>query len=280
MMRALIWMSLLVGAWAAAHSAGAQWIEKPGRGWIQVAVYRHDTSTLFDENGAREEIFNDGHAVTTSLFVTAAGGLLRGVDAWIQLPFHHLVFEDNLDRRRRTGVGDPRIFVRVGPELFGLRAVPISVRTGIKLVGGDFPVDAEIIPLGEGQKDWEAMVEAGYSFHPAPTYMLGWIGYRWRETNDEAAWKPGNEGFAYLAAGGTLLRAQWKLALEGWRGESPVIQGFLIPSARREMLQIFPTVGWPVGPGVIELGLRVPLAGRNLPTGSAIVLGYFTRWSF
>lgn len=280
MMGALIRAVLFAVASVAVSSAHAQWIEKTGSGWIHAAVYRHETSTVFDENGSREEIFNNGDAETTSLFVTAAGGLYRGVDTWIQLPLHHLIFEDNLDRRRRTGVGDPRIFVRVGPELFGLPPVSVAVRAGVKLVGGDFPVDAEIIPLGEGQRDWEAMLEAGYSFYPFPAYMMGWIGYRWRETNDETSWKPGDESFAYLAAGGTLLRAQWKVALEGWRGESPVIQGFSIPSARREMLQVFPTVGWPIGPGALELGVRVPLAGRNLPTGPAVVLGYFTRWAF
>lgn len=263
-----------------AHSALAQWIEKPGTGWIQTSLYRHETSSVFDETGSRNEIFNEGHAETTSLFITAAAGVVRGVDTWIQVPFHRLIFDDNLDRRLRTGIGDPRIYVRAGPEVFGLRPIPVAVRAGVKLVGGDFPVDAEIIPLGEGQRDWELLLEAGYSFHPLPAYMMSWIGYRWRETNDEADWKPGDEAFAYLAAGGTLRRLQWKLAVEGWLGESPLIQGFSIPSARREMLQIFPTLGLPVGPGAIEFGLRLPLAGRNLPTGAALFIGYFTRWSF
>ncbi len=276
----LFCLPLVAIFWFATDSAFAQWIEKPGSGWIQAAVYRHETSTLFDETGSRRGIFSDGHAETTSLFVTVAGGLYRGVDAWFQLPVHHLIFEDNLDRRIRTGVGDPRIYLRAGPELFGLRAVPVAVRAGVKLVGGDFPVDAEIIPLGEGQRDWEMMLEAGFSFYPIPAYMMGWIGYRWRETNDEAAWKPGDETFAYLAGGGTIGRAPWKIAVEGWLGSPAIIQGISIRSARREILQIYPSVGWPIGPGAVELGLRVPLAGRNLPAGPAIVVGYFAQWSF
>lgn len=279
-MRFATWTLIVAAVSIVVPCSHAQWIEKPGAGWIHVAVYRHQTSTLFDENGSREAIFNSGHAETTSLFVTAAGGLVRGLDAWVQLPVHHLVFEDNLDNRRRTGVGDPRLFVRFGPGLFGLHSVPVAGRAGVKFVGGDFPIDAEIIPLGEGQRDWEVMLEAGASFHPFPAYAMGWVGYRWRETNEAAAWKPGNETFAYLAAGGSVQRANWKIAIEGWRGEAPLIQGFSIPSARREMLHVFPTVGWAVGPGAVELGLRVPLAGRNLPTGPAFVLGYFTRWSF
>lgn len=279
-MRSLSCIVLYLLLATTATSSYAQWSEKPAEGWIHAAVYRQQTSTLFDETGSREAIFNNGQAETTSLFITAAGGLARGVDAWIQLPFHHLLFEDNLDRRRRTGVGDPRLFLRIGPELFGLHGAPVAIRSGVKLVGGDFPVDAEIIPLGEGQRDWELMLEAGASFYPVPLYVMGWAGYRWRETNDEADWKPGNEAFAYLASGGTVFNVQWKIAIEGWRGETPIIQGFAIPSARREMIQIFPTAGWEIGPGALELGLRVPITGRNLPAGRSVVLGYFTRWSF
>ncbi|MEX0600178.1 MAG: hypothetical protein WD205_06025 [Rhodothermales bacterium] len=259
-------------------AASAQWVEDPGTGWIHAALFRHETSSVYDETGSRKEIFNDGHATTISLFITGALGLFRGVDAWVQVPVHRLAFDDNLDDRLRTGIGDPRIFLRAGPELLGLNAIPVAVRGGVKFVGGYFPIDAEIIPLGEGQRDWEVMLEAGRSFFPAPLYVMGWIGYRWRETNVEADWKPGDETFGYAAVGGTLGPAQWKFAVEGWRGEPPLIQGLSISSARREMLQIFPTVGWPVGPGVVEAGLRVPLAGRNLPTGPALVLGYFARW--
>ncbi len=65
--------------------------------------------------------------------------------------------------------------------------------------------------------------------------------------------------------------------LEGWSGASPIIQGIVIASARQSILQLLPTTGWRVGPGALEAGLRVPLAGRNLPAGPALSLGYFLR---
>ena len=44
---------------------------------------------------------------------------------------------------------------------------------------------------------------------------------------------------------------------------------------RKRRVQVTPSVGYQTGPGVLEAGVRVPLAGRNLPAGPAIVLGYF-----
>ena len=141
-------------------------------------------------------------------------------------------------------------------------------------------MDAEIIPLGEGQRDWEAMLELGASFHPLPLYVMGWIGYRWREANEEIDWKPGDERFAFAAAGGQVRFLSWKLAVEGWSGRAPRIQGITVVSARREVLQFLPSIGTQVGPGTLELGARVPAAGRNLPAGPAFFVGYFTRWSW
>jgi len=261
---------------SAAH-AHAQWTQAPRTGWAQASVYRHQTSRTFNAEGRSESIFADGHAATTSLYLTAAMGLFRGVDVWAQLPINHLIFENAAGRRERLGVGDPRFYLRVSPMLVG-KNLPVALRAGVKLPGGDFPVDAEIIPLGEGQRDWELMVEFGHSLYPKPVYVAGWVGRRWRETNVEAARKPGDEWFGFLSAGGQRGRLVWKMVVEGWRGDAPRIQGFAIPSARREMVQITPTVGWDVGPGVVEVGVRAPVAGRNLPAGPAGVVGFFVGW--
>jgi hypothetical protein len=46
----------------------------------------------------------------------------------------------------------------------------------------------------------------------------------------------------------------------------------------RELVQVIPTVGWKVGPGGIEAGLRVPVHGRKFPAGPVFTLGYFLSW--
>ena len=256
----------------------AQWIEAPGRGWVDVRVAHHDTRRAFGPGGEPERFFAGGRAVTTSLHLTSAVGLVCGMDVWLQLPAHRLVYADAGGRRERVGLGDPRLYLRFGPALFGLEPVPVALRAGVKLPVGDFPVDAEVIPLGEGQRDWEALVELGHAFRDRPLYVMGWVGYRWREANEELAWDPGAEPFAFAAAGGSHRRFVWKLAAEGWLGRPPTIQGIRLPSARRQFLQALPSLGWRTSVGVVELGGRLPLAGRNLPAGPALVLGYFARW--
>ena len=256
----------------------AQWVEAPGSGWVHVSVSHHDTRRLFGPDGRPERIFADGHAVTTSLHATAALGLVRGADAWLQLPAHRLVFTNAGGRRERLGLGDPRLYLRFGPSLFGLRAVPVALRLGVKLPAGDFPVDAEVIPLGEGQRDWELLLELGHAFHQRPFYVMGWAGYRWREANTELAWHPGDERFAFVAVGGRYRRFVWKLAAEGWLGRPSIIQGVRVTSARRAFLQLLPSLGWQTALGLVELSGRLPLAGRNLPAGPALGLGYFVRW--
>ncbi|MEZ4699991.1 MAG: hypothetical protein R2834_06650 [Rhodothermales bacterium] len=269
--------TVLVAIWAAGlapGSANGQWTLQPGHGWLSTTLYHHRTSRSFDEAGRAEPFFADGRAVTTSLYVTAAMGVIRGLDVWAQLPVHRLNFENAAGPRERLGFGDPRFYLRISPQLAG-RNVPIALRGGVKLPGGHFPVDAEIIPLGEGQRDWELMLEIGHSLYPKSLYLAGWAGRRWRALNRAAARKPGDEWFAFLSAGGRRDRFVWKVILEGWKGDAPRIQGFTIPSARREMLQTMPSVGWDVGAGVIELGVRIPVAGKNLPAGPAGVVGFF-----
>ena len=264
----------------------AQWIEAPGRGWLEVAVYHHDTRERFDPSGSLEPLFNaDARAITTSLFLTAVVGVVRGADVWVQLPYNRLEFNDIAADRQSIGIGDPRIHLRIGRELFGVRApVPVAVRGGVKLPLGEFTQDAEIIPLSEGQTDWEVMLELGHSFYPAPLYVMGWAGYRWRTFNDEINRKPGDERFAYAAVGGSLRSFEWKLAVEGLSGLAPRRREagveFVLEQDKRELFQILPSVGHRLGPGTLGIGGRFPVAGRNLPAGPAVFVGYFVRWGW
>jgi len=264
----------------------AQWIEAPGRGWVEVAVYHHDTRERFDPTRSLEPLFNaDARAITTSLYLTAVAGVVQGADVWVQAPYNRLEFNDVAADRKSTGIGDPRIHLRLGPELFGVRApVPVAVRGGVKLPLGEFTRDAEIIPLSEGQTDWEVMLEAGHSFYPAPFYVMGWAGYRWRTFNDEINRKPGDERFAYAAVGGSLRSFEWKLAAEGLWGLAPRRREagveFVLEQDKRELFQILPSIGYRLGPGVLSLGGRFPLAGRNLPAGAAVFVGYFMRFGW
>ena len=254
-----------------------QWVEPPGQGWVQLALYHHDTGDEYDFSGSRKDIRNGGHAVATSLFLTAAVGVAPGVDVWVQAPYHRIDYSDFGGDRLRSGVGDVRTYVRVAPLRALGSAMPLAVRAGVKLPVGDFPLDAEIIPLGEGQRDWEVMLEVGHSLYPRPMYVMGWIGYRWREENFERRQDFGDEAFFLAALGGNRGSLGYKLTVEGWDGRAPVLEGIRLENASRRMLHVTPAVSYAAGPGAIELGARVPLGGQNLPAGPAAVLGYFFR---
>lgn len=273
---------LLVGLTAAGPSYG-QWIEPPGTGWITLQVAHQDTRERFDENGHVESYFaEDARSITTTVRFTGALGLWRGLDLWVDVPYHRLAFNDVTRDRLTTGVADPRLFLRVGPSLVGLEALPVAValRGGTKFPVGTFQLDAEQISLSQGQRDWELLLEVGKSLHPWPVYVTAWAGYRWREKNAETQKKPGDERLLYVAAGGSAGRFRWKLAADGYVGRPPVRTDFgvRLDQDRQSLLQLLPVVGWAVGPGVVEAGMRLPLRGRNLPAGPVFTLGYFLTW--
>ncbi len=257
---------------------GAQWVEPPGRGWLALAVYRQDTRKHFGTTGDVRRFFADGRAVTTSSFLTSAVGLVPGVDVWTQFSFNRLRYDDVAGDRASTGFGDARMWLRVAPLAWSDVALPFAIRAGVKVPVGDFDVDAEIIPLGDGQRDWELMAELGHSFWPRSLYLSGWAGYRWREENTESRKDFGNEFFYFVQLGGRLGPFGCKLALDGWDGAPGVTEGIRVPSFRRQLVQLQPSVLYDTGSGQFEVGARLALRGRSLPAGTAFMAQYFRRW--
>jgi hypothetical protein len=256
-----------------------QWVQAPGTGWVAAAVHYQDTRERYDILGETRPFFANGHAVTTSLYLTSALGILPGVDVWAQVPFHRLQFDDITGERNSTGIGDPKAWVRVAPMRLVGSDFPLAVRAGVKLPVGDFPIDAEVVPLGEGQRDWEVILEVGHSFYPASVYAMAWIGYRWREKDEKTDRDWGDERFFFAQVGGSFGKLGYKVIAEGWDGRTPVLEGIPTRNSRRDFAQVMPTLTYPLGPGQLEAGARVPIRGRNLPAGEALILGYFFDWS-
>ena len=260
----------------AAHTPNG--VEDPGKGWLALAAYHQDTRDRFGTSGEVRELFAQGRAVTTSSFLTAALGLAPGLDMWSQFSFHRLRYDDLAGVRSSTGIGDTRLWLRVAPLKWFGSELPFAIRGGAKVPLGDFDVDAEIIPLGDGQRDWEVMAELGHSFWPRSLYLSGWAGYRWREENNESKKDFGNEVFYFLQVGGRWGPLGYRLALDGWNGASGVTEGIRIPGFQRDLVQLQPSLLYDVGPGQIEAGARFALRGRSLPAGTALMLQYFSRW--
>lgn len=259
-------------------TAGAIATAQPGAGWIQATFFHHGADSYYDGTGDQRAFGSGGSVQTRSVFLTGSVGIVPGMDVMAQIPVHSLEFSDATGTRSRTGIGDPRLYLRISPELVGFGGVPLAVRGGVKLTGSKFPVDSRIIPITEGQRDWEVMVESGHALAALPLYVRGWVGYRWREANLRTDQEPGNERFGYFALGGPIGRLGWEIAIEGLSGETPQQIGFDIPSARRSLIQLYPGLSTTLGPGQVELGARVPLTGRNFPTGAGASVGYSWRW--
>lgn len=248
-----------------------------GSGWVQISAFAQRSTESFGVDGVRQPFLADGDVRTTSLYITSGVGLARGLDGWAQLPVHNLRFSDRSGVRTRTGVGDLRVSLRVSPDLFGMSA-PVAVRAGVKLPGSEFPIDATIIPLTEGQRDWEVSMESGHAFGRIPFYLLGWVGYRWREENRKAARKPGDEIFTHIAVGGNTRAARWELAVETLDGRPPRQLGLSLSGSRRELFELAPTLGRRVGRGELEVTGLLPVTGRDLPAGAGYSVGYRVHW--
>jgi hypothetical protein len=250
----------------------------PGSGWFQVSALRQVSTEFFGPGGERLPFLGSGRVRTHSVYATAAVGVTRGVDVWGQIPAHSLVSANESGSSSRVGIGDPRLSVRVGTEVIGAGQIPVSLRGGLKIPGSDFPVDATIIPLSEGQRDWELSVESGTTLPGLPVYVLGWVGYRWREFNETSQRKPGNEVFTHVGLGSRAGRFHAELGIEMLFGGTPTELGVELPSGRRELFQLQPTLGYRLGRGTLEFTGLIPVAGQNLPTGASGSVGYRVAW--
>jgi hypothetical protein len=248
-----------------------------GAGWIQVAAYGQQAEQFFGPRGSRLPFLAESEFTTRSVFVTGAVGVISGLELWAQLPVHRLQVASASGSSTSSGVGDIRLAARISPQILDFD-LPIAARFGVKIPGSEFPVDATVLPLTEGQRDWELALEGGSSIGSWPVYAMGWIGYRWREEHTEVSRHPGDELFGHVAIGGVFSGISLELAADGLWGKAPLAQGFLLTGDKRQLLQLQPTVGIRVGPGHLEANVQIPLSGQNLPIGTGFSIGYRFSW--
>ena len=142
----------------------------PGGGWVQLSVYRQGFDQFYNQNGELQDFLASGEFLTRSVFLTASVGVVEGLDVWAQLPVHNLRVENQAFNTTSSGVGDFQFSARITPELFG-SDVPVGLRFGSKFPAGAFPVDATVLPLTEGQRDWAVSLESGWTFDFLPIYV-------------------------------------------------------------------------------------------------------------
>ena len=261
-------------------SALGQWPAGKTGYWGKLSVFRHTTETQYRADGSEQPFLNTGaKSESWAVFFDVLYGVTDHLDLWAQVPYFDLSFDDVSRNRDASGIGDVRFMARY--HLFSLRqgAIPIAVRGGFKVPILDSPIDAEIIPVGEGQWDFELWLEGGVSFWPIPAYGVIWLGHRWRRLNEKTAIDPGNEKLLLAELGGTVVgRLGVKLTLDALFGLNPVVQGILTAQSEREIVYFQPSLTFAITSSTsLEWGPRFPLHGQNHPAGTPLQFAVFHR---
>lgn len=161
--------------------AGA-WTLPQGANWFKVGFMYQDTTERYFLDGERIPYFFDGRNQTRALFFEYVRGLTDRWDVKVQLPIFAISFDDFAGERESNGLGDLRLESR-----YNILDDPMVLTLGgaIKFPTGEFVNDAEIVPVGEGQYDFDVFAEVGRSLWPVNAYVTGKIGYRFRSENKE-----------------------------------------------------------------------------------------------
>ncbi len=261
--------------------ASAQWAQgRAGRVWAKTAVFLQKTDEQFGPIGERQVWLGNGESDARAIFTDIIVGLHPRIDLWLQIPYYDLRFDrPAIGELQTDGFGDIRAWLRWQfASLLG-GSTPVALRVGAKAPIGDSPLDAEVIPVGEGQWDLEAFAEIGHSFWPVPAYAELWLGYRARFANTDNDIDPGGE-YVYLAevgvqpSQGTLLKA----TVDGLIGRGFVQEGFPIATKRR-ILNVQFAGAVRTGPVWPEVGVRIPLSGRLFPAGPQFVFALSTQFN-
>ena len=271
--RCLLSLAVILGTSGLAH-AGA-WTLPRGTNWLKAGFMFQDTTERYFLDGERIPYFFDGRNQTRALFFEYVRGITDRLDIKAQLPVFDVSFDDLSDERRSTGLGDLRLEAR-----YNLVQDPLVVTAGgtIKFPTGEFINDAEIVPVGEGQYDFDVFTEIGRSLWPTNGYITGKLGYRFRTENQETGIQFGNE-ILWRAEFGYRFsrRVSSKLLLRGIHGSEATSFGLPIESLRREIVFIEPGVYLNLTPSQgIEVTVPISLRGRNWPAGPVFTVSYIT----
>lgn len=236
-----------------------------------------DPARVYNAGNRAPYRFN-GRYRSRALFFDLFYGATDRIDVGIQLPFFRQEYQDTPlltgfgEPRRATGFGDIRGFLKV--NLFNLRTLG-TLKLGFKAPSGEFVNEDGLIPVGEGQWDFDAAVQLGRSFWPTPVYANADIGYRLRLRNAETDRVPGNE-WTFLAEAGVQVRRKALVGVKvhGIRGKAAAVFGARIQSDIKRITYISPWIS--LGPFrrfTLETAMNISVHGRNYPAGWMAVVG-------
>ena len=264
-------------------SAGA-WTLPQGRVWAKIAFLQQQTDEwylaspefigqLFSAGTRRPYRFN-GEYDSKAVFIEAWYGVTDRLDIGVQLPYFDQVFDDDtrLVPPSEKGFSD----LRLGAKLQALqRPLVVTLKGVVKLPTGDFQNEDGLIPVGEGQWDFDFVLQLGRSLWPLPLYGNVDIGYRVRLENKEIVRDPGDEWLINAEVGYNITRKLLLAAkVEMLRGKAGTDFGFKNRSQIKRITYLSPTIMFNItGDTTVELSYRKTLNGRNFPAGHQLAIG-------
>lgn len=265
------------------HAGAGAWTLPKGRLWVKSSFFFQSTDEQFcsghlgfcsRHERAPFDPFTGGRSRSAVVFNELAYGFTDRLDLGVQIPFYSLEFRDlgNPTRPRTQRIGDIRFYAR-----YRLLAHPVvaSIRVGAKSPTGGINVDAEVVPIGEGQWDYEFFGDVGRSLTLIPGYVNLSLGYRQRTVNQDFNFKPGDE-FTLLAEGGwqASTKIMAKASVGYLYSANPRALSITFKTQRRELLSITPAFLWtPYRTLTVETGVQLPVRGQDVPAGPQFNIG-------
>ncbi|MFQ5823725.1 MAG: hypothetical protein ACE5JB_06695 [bacterium] len=268
--------------------AGA-WTLKRGQLWIKSSVFyqktdkryysRNQPCPLIDCRKGQQVPFPfNGESRVTAVYWDINYGLTDQIELDLQIPFFDISFKDDPNplRPKTSSVGDIRFGARYR---FISKPIVSTIGVAAKAPTGLFNKDAEFVPIGDGQWDFEIQGQFGRSLWPLPGYVNVDIGYRFRfepdiETSDL---DPGNEFYFRGEAGYNIRRnILIKAALDGFWGERFTNRGTHLKfiDSERNILYFEPGIYWMfLAPWAAEASVKFSLSGKNYPSGQIFGFG-------
>ena len=266
-----------------AAGAGA-WTLPAGSVWGKVTWFRQHAREWYinapeftgrmHEAGTRRPYRFNGEYASMAVFAEVFFGASDRLDLGLQVPWFDQQFDDDthIDPVGDSGFSDLRLLAKW--RALQTPAV-VTVKTAVKMPTGEFRNEDGLIPVGEGQWDFDFILQAGRSFWPLPLYANADAGYRVRTENEEILRDPGDEWMIDLEAGGDVGdRIGLALKLQMLRGRTGTDFGFPSRTQIKRITYLAPalTLSLP-GNAVLELAVRQSLGGRNFPAGRQLALG-------
>ena len=281
---------LILGACAIPHriEAGA-WTLPRGHFWGKITAMTQATNeeyvsvggsgrepdlAFIYEAGDRARYRENGQYDSQAVFIDAFYGLSDRLDLGVQIPFFRQEFENVGFRAPNvaSGFSDIRGFLKF--RLFQKPGIG-TLKFGFKAPTGDFQNRDGLIPVGEGQWDFDFIFQFGRSFWPFPGYANLDVGYRVRLQNEAIDRDPGDEWIFNAEVGYTpMQKLLLALKVEGIRGRPSETFGLKLPSDVKRITYLSPTLL--IGPYQnlsLETSLRITVNGRNFPAGRMWVAG-------